>query len=316
MRFLVTGAAGFIGYHVARRLLDLGYEVFGFDNFNAYYDVRFKEARNAILQKNPRYKMIRGKLEDDTAVTMAFDSSHPECVIHLAAQAGVRHSITHPHDYINSNIVGFQNIIENVRAFCPNNFVYASSSSVYGKNELPFSESQNTSNPISLYAATKLSNEQIACAYGNMHGIKNTGLRFFTVYGPLGRPDMALFKFSKAIVQGKSIQLFNEGNMQRDFTFIEDIVDGIMLAVMKPQMNKIYNLGYGSSNNLMDVVERLSKLLDRDLAIDFLPMQKGDVRATVADISLAKKELGYNPIYDIENGLPIFCEWFKELNYG
>lgn len=313
MKVFLTGAAGFIGFHTALALLREGHHVFGYDSVNDYYDPHYKLKRLDILNSHSQFTFQKGLLEDEQSLTKCYRQFDPSHVIHLAAQAGVRYSLTNPKVYIQSNIVGFQNILELVRESKPENFIYASSSSVYGSNkELPFHEEQNVCNPISLYAATKSSNELAAKTYGHLFEVKNTGLRFFTVYGPYGRPDMALFLFTKNILKGEKISLFNHGNMVRDFTYIEDIVDGILKATKKPQINKIYNLGRGKKETLSDYVAHLEKYLGMKAERELLPMQAGDVMETSADVTKAKKELGYNPKTNIEEGIPHFVNWYKE----
>ena len=256
MKVLVTGAAGFIGFHTSRRLLDAGHQVMGFDSVNDYYDPHFKDLRLAVLRDYKGFTFTKGLLEDHAALTAAWKYFSPTHVIHLAAQAGVRYSIENPMAYVNSNLIGFQNVIELVRHTKPAHFVYASSSSVYGGNkELPFSELQDVSNPISLYAATKLSNELVAKSYANLFSMPCTGLRFFTVYGPYGRPDMAMFKFADAMRAGRPLPVFNSGKMVRDFTYIDDIVSGILGALGRIEKGQIYNLGRGNRELLLDMIQ-------------------------------------------------------------
>jgi UDP-glucuronate 4-epimerase len=311
MRVLITGAAGFIGYHCARALLNDGQEVLGFDNLNDYYDPAFKHARIATLTCSGKFRFIRGDIADDAGLHAAWKAFDPEVVLHLAAQAGVRYSIENPKAYLHSNLVGFQNVVDLARASQPRNFVYASSSSVYGGNErLPFRESDDISKPISLYAATKISNELVAKTYSHLFKLPSTGLRFFTVYGPFGRPDMALFKFAKAIVTGEPIQVFNHGKMIRDFTYIDDIVSGVLAALRKPQLGQVYNLGRGKQVDLMRMIGCLEQHLGRTAIKQMMPIQAGDVETTLADISKAGQELGYVPQTNIEEGVSRFVEWF------
>lgn len=313
MKVFLTGAAGFIGFHTALTLLKQGHEVCGYDSVNDYYDPTYKIRRLDGLHDFQGFSFQKGLLENADLLSTSYRKCAPTHVLHLAAQAGVRYSLEHPHAYIQSNIVGFQNILELVRHSRPENFVYASSSSVYGGNkEFPFRESQNVSNPISLYAATKIANELVAKTYGHLYGIQSTGLRFFTVYGPHGRPDMALFKFTRNMLKSEPIQIFNHGNMIRDFTYIDDIVAGILSALSRPQMNKIYNLGRGKKELLSDMIVMLEESLGVKAVKEFLPIQPGDVEETFADTSLAQVELGYSPTVNIEVGIPRFVQWYRE----
>lgn len=311
MRVLVTGAAGFIGYHSSRKLLDAGHEVFGFDNLNDYYSPAFKQARLDILRRYDRFLFARGDIGDEAALTKAWKSFQPDTVLHLAAQAGVRYSIENPKAYVHANLIGFQNVIELVRETHPNNFVYASSSSVYGGNErLPFRETDDVSKPISLYASTKIANELVARTYGHLFKVPTTGLRFFTVYGPYGRPDMALFKFAKAIRAGEPIDVYNNGRMVRDFTYVDDIVAGVMACLAKPQIGQVYNLGRGHQVDLLRMIEILEQRLGKKAIRRMLPMQAGDVEATLSDVSKARADLGYDPKVTIEEGVSRFVDWF------
>lgn len=315
MKVFLTGAAGFIGFHTALALLKKGHEVFGYDAVNNYYDPKYKENRLSLLHDFDRFTFRKGLLENEALLSESYRNFEPSHVLHLAAQAGVRYSLEHPHAYIQSNVVGFQNIIELVRHSQPEHFVYASSSSVYGGNkEFPFHEKQNVSHPISLYAATKLANELVARTYGHLYGIKNTGLRFFTVYGPHGRPDMALFKFAHRMLKGEAIEIYNYGNMIRDFTYIDDIVDGVLSALSHPQMNKVYNLGRGKKELLKDMIAMLEKALGVDAKKEFLPIQPGDVEETFADTSAAREDLGYKPTVNLEQGIPQFVRWYQEAH--
>ena len=314
MKIFLSGAAGFIGYHTAKRLLQEGHEVLGYDSVNDYYDPKYKEARLGQLKSFNSFQFVRGSLEDAELLGSSYRSFGPSHVINLAAQAGVRYSIENPKIYIRSNIIGFQNIIELVRESKPENFVYASSSSVYGKNEkLPFSEADEVRSPKSLYAATKIANELVATSYGNLFEIASTGLRFFTVYGPYGRPDMAMFIFSEHMRNGTPLPLFNAGLMKRDFTYVDDIVSGVVASLENAQMNAVYNLGRGKGENLLDMVKILGEALGYDYCFDEMPMQAGDVKETLADISKAKKELGYDPKTDISKGIPQFAEWYNDF---
>lgn len=312
MKILVTGAAGFIGFHTAKALLDMGYEVFGFDSLNDYYDPKYKYARLKILNEYSGFTFRQGVLEDEQLLTQVWDSFDPSHVINLAAQAGVRYSVENPRAYISANIVGFQNIIELVRHRKVENFIYASSSSVYGGiKELPFSETQDVSQPVSLYAATKIANELVASSYGALYQIPSTGLRFFTVYGPMSRPDMAMFKFAELMRNGSKIPVFNRGNMKRDFTYIDDIVMGIVASLKKPQINQVYNLGKGELDNLLDMIRFLEEGLDIKADVELLPMQLGDVPKTLADVAKAKRDLGYAPKVKLYEGVKRFAGWYR-----
>ena len=313
MKVLMTGAAGFIGYHTVKALLSEGHEVFGVDSLNSYYSPILKQLRLADLLSSPRFRFQQMDICDSSSLESAWSACKPSHVIHLAAQAGVRYSLEAPLEYIHSNILGFQVVIELVRKFKPANFVYASSSSVYGGHpSLPFRESHDVSNPVSLYAATKVSNELVARTYGHLFGLPNTGLRFFTVYGPLGRPDMAYFKFSECIAKGKAIPVFRDGTLTRDYTYVDDIVKGLLAAVGHPRVNAVYNLGRGQPLDVLSMIRILEKHLGCEARIDFQPFQLGDVEATLADISLAKSDLGYEPKVSLDEGLGIFVEWYRE----
>lgn len=314
MRILLTGAAGFIGFHTSKALLMQGHTLLGFDSINDYYDPSFKYARLEFLKSFDKFTFIKGNIEDSSALRAAWDKFQPDHVIHLAAQAGVRYSIENPMAYIKANIVGFQNMIELVRERKPLNFLYASSSSVYGGNKiLPFSESQDVSNPVSLYAATKLSNELVAKSYGNLFHIPSTGFRFFTVYGPFSRPDMAMFKFAELMRDNKPIPVFNQGNMIRDFTFVEDIVSGLLSSLPRPDVGQVYNLGKGAKNDLLEMIRLLEENLGIKAKKEMLPMQAGDVEATIADISKARTNLGYEPKTDLVTGVKRFAEWYRSF---
>ncbi len=323
MEFLVTGAAGFIGMHVATRLLQAGHNVTGVDNLNHYYDVRMKQARLNVLQPYPKFRFLKMDLADGEKVNELFDGGKFERVIHLAAQAGVRYSLENPHVYIQSNVIGFTNILEACRHFPVKHLVYASSSSVYGANKkLPFSVRDNVDHPISLYAASKKANELMAHAYSHLFQIPTTGLRFFTVYGPWGRPDMAVFSFTKAILEGKPIDVFNHGKMQRDFTYIDDIVEGVLLVADRPPAPgeesspssapyKLYNIGNHQPVELMKVIEVLERCLGKSVRKNMLPLQPGDVLATFADVDDLMRDTGFRPATPIEVGLERFVRWYQ-----
>lgn len=318
--YLVTGGAGFIGFHLSKSLLEQGAAVIGFDNMNDYYEVTLKEDRLAILQQNEKYTFIKGDLADKDDVFRVFKEYHPQIVVNLGAQAGVRYSIDNPDAYMQSNIIGFFNILEGCRHFPVEHLVYASSSSVYGGNEkIPFSTEDKVDEPVSLYAATKKSNELMAYAYSKLYEIPVTGLRFFTVYGPFGRPDMAYFKFAKKIMEGAPIQIYNQGDMYRDFTYIDDIVKGVENILCNPPKkdakgvsSRLYNIGNNKPEKLMDFIEVLEKCLGRKAVKEFLPMQPGDVYQTYADVSGLMRDYDFKPDTSIEEGLSRFVEWYKE----
>lgn len=318
-KVLVTGGAGFIGFHLSKRLLDLGANVVGFDNCNDYYDVSLKESRLAILREYPKYEFIKGDLADESAVKAVFDKSMPDIVVNLGAQAGVRYSIDHPRSYIDSNVIGFFNILESCRHNPVEHLLFASSSSVYGNQEkTPFSTTDNVDHPISLYAATKKSNELMAYTYSHLYGIPATGLRFFTVYGPYGRPDMAYFKFANLICEGKPIKIYNNGDMLRDFTYVDDIVKGIEhMLCNPPKVNKdgdqykVYNIGNNSPVKLMDFIETLEKALGKTADKEYLPMQPGDVYQTYADVSELERDFDFRPKTSINEGLDEFAVWYR-----
>ena len=310
--YLVTGSAGFIGFHTAKKLLENGEKVVGVDDFNDYYDVALKEARNSILEKNRNFTLYRGNISDADFVKKVFSENIIDTVCHFGAQAGVRYSIKNPYTYIQSNIVGFINVINEAKNAGVKNFVYASSSSVYGgQDKTPFTEDFDTNKPISLYAATKKSNEVIAHSYHHLFGMNCTGLRFFTVYGPWGRPDMAMFSFTKAVIEGHTIQVFNNGEMYRDFTYIDDIVDGVIKACEKCYPFEIFNLGNHEPVKLSYMVEVLEKELGKKAKKEFLPIQPGDVLKTYADIKEAREKLNWQPSTDIEIGIKEFVTWYK-----
>ena len=330
-KILVTGAAGFIGYNTTERLLARGDEVVGFDNVNDYYEPTLKEARLARLAPNAGFRMVRMELGDRDGVERLFREERFDRVIHLAAQAGVRYSITNPHAYIDSNLVGFLHILEGCRHHGVQHLTYASSSSVYGANTaMPFSVHQNVDHPVSLYAATKKANELMAHTYSHLYGLPTTGLRFFTVYGPWGRPDMALFLFTKAILEGKPIDVFNFGKMRRDFTFIDDIVEGVIrtsdhTAQSNPEWNsdkpdpatskapyRIYNIGNNNPVELMHLIATLEQCLGKTAEKNLLPMQPGDVPATYADVEALVQDVGFQPKTPIETGVARFVAWYRE----
>lgn len=315
----VTGAAGFIGFHLSCRLMEMGISVVGLDNLNDYYDVSLKEARLRILKENPLFSFIKGDIADKTEVFRVFEKIKPEVVINLAAQAGVRYSFINPDSYIRSNIIGFFNIFEACKEYPVKHLLYASSSSVYGANKkTPFSTTDKTDTPVSLYAATKKSNEALAYSYCSSFGIKATGLRFFTVYGPFGRPDMAYFSFTDNIVEGKSIKVFNNGNLSRDFTYIDDIIEGIVRIIPNPPKSdengvpfKVYNIGNNNPVMLMDFITELENQLGIVAKKDFVEMQKGDVYTTYADITEIHNDFGFTAATSIKTGLHNFVNWYK-----
>jgi UDP-glucuronate 4-epimerase len=330
LKILITGVAGFIGMHCATQLLDRGDHIVGVDNLNDYYDVNLKKARLARLHKNSNFSFYQVNIEDQDAVAELFVEEKPERVIHLAAQAGVRYSLTNPHAYINANILGFINILEGCRHEIVEHLVYASSSSVYGGNEdMPFHEHQNIDHPVSLYAATKKANELMAHSYSHLYKIPTTGLRFFTVYGPWGRPDMALFLFADAMMKGNPIDVFNNGKMVRDFTYIDDIVEGIVRVLDKPATPnpnysasnpdpataaapyRIFNIGNGSPTPLMTYINALESALGILSQKNFLPMQAGDVPATFADTSELANWVGFCPDTPVDDGIKRFVAWYR-----
>lgn len=333
MRILVTGAAGFIGFHMCRALLKEGHEVYGMDNLNAYYDVRLKYARLAELGIKQE-DLIQGKkiqaesglafyyldLLDSVNLNALFTTVQPEVVIHLAAQAGVRHSIHHPQSFIDSNVQGFFNILEACRRHPVRHLVYASSSSVYGSNsEIPFKESAPTHTPVSLYGATKKAGEVLAHSYVALYKIPSTGLRFFTVYGPWGRPDMAYYKFADHILHEQPIDVYNDGHMERDFTYIDDIIEGITALIHTPptedqHLHRIVNIGRSSPVNLLTFIGFLEKYLGKKAIIHFMPIQQGDVPSTWADTTLLRNLTGYSPATDLEEGIRSFVEWYVEYH--
>lgn len=319
-KYLITGGAGFIGFFLSKRLLEAGAEVIGFDNLNDYYEVSLKEARLKELGGFDKYTFVKGDLADKEAVFSLFENHHPDVVVNLGAQAGVRYSIDNPDSYVASNLVGFFNILEACRKYQPMHLVFASSSSVYGGNDkVPFSTDDKVDQPVSLYAATKKSNELMAYAYSKLYHFPVTGLRFFTVYGPMGRPDMAYFKFAKKIMAGEPIQVYNNGDMMRDFTYVDDIVTGVCNLLCNPPKEdakgafyKIYNIGNNQPVKLMDFITTLEKCLGKEAVKEYYPMQPGDVYQTYADVSELERDFGFKPTTTIEEGLSKFVEWFRE----
>jgi len=345
MKILVTGTAGFVGYHLVNQLAAQGHEVVGLDNINNYYDVSLKIDRleNAginrrfvaykeivVSEKYPNYRFIQVRLEDAQALDQLFQEEQFEVVCHLAAQAGVRYSIKNPRAYINSNVIGFSNILEACRKFPVKHLVYASSSSVYGLNKkVPFDTRDNVDHPVSLYAATKKSNELMAHTYSHLFGLPTTGLRFFTVYGPWGRPDMAYFLFTNAILQNKPIKVFNNGHMSRDFTYIQDIVEGILSVINKPPSGnvqwdgaapdpssssapyRIYNIGNNKPVKLLDFIETIEEVLGKEAQKEMMPMQPGDVETTYADVTGLIQDFNYQPKTTLKQGITAFVDWYK-----
>jgi len=329
MKILVTGAAGFIGFHTAKRLLEEGHDIIGLDNVNDYYSVELKNSRLDILNKFEKFKLYRDDLADNEAVAGLFKKEQPERVIHLGAQAGVRYSLDHPHAYIQSNVVGTLSILEGCRHNKVEHLVYASTSSVYGLNaKYPFSVGDSVNHPVSLYGATKKDNELMAHSYAHLYQLPVTGLRFFTVYGPWGRPDMALFIFTKNILEGKPIDVFNRGDMIRDFTYIDDIVEGVVRVVMKiPEPNanwdgtrpdpassqapyRVYNIGSNSPVKLMDYIQEIEKNLGKKAEMNLLPFQLGDFHKSHADVSSLIEDFGYKPKFNVQIGVKNFVEWY------
>lgn len=324
-KILITGCAGFIGFHLSKRLLLDGYPVVGIDNLNDYYDVNLKKSRLQLLKEHEEFSFVFTSIEDKDEIEKVFSEHDISIVINLAAQAGVRYSIENPHAYIQSNIVGFMNILEACRHHKIDHLLYASSSSVYGANtKIPFSVEDNVDYPISLYAATKKGNELMAHTYSHLYGLPTTGLRFFTVYGPWARPDMALFKFTDAIIKNEPIQIFNEGNMKRDFTYIDDIVEGIVRLISKKPdplhsdhhtshaPYKIYNIGNNQPVDLMHFISVLEEKLGRKAKKEFLSLQDGDVTETYADVTDLVQDVGFKPSTTIEEGIEKFVNWYKE----
>jgi UDP-glucuronate 4-epimerase len=318
MRILVTGTAGFIGFHLTRRLLAEGHEVVGVDNFNDYYSVQLKQDRSRLLESDPAFRVERMDLTEGDRLLALMRDFQPDVVCNLAAQAGVRYSLTNPHAYQKSNLEGFLNVLEACRhTESKPRLVYASSSSVYGGNtKLPFSESDPVDTPVSLYAATKKANELMAHSYSHLFGVQTIGLRFFTVYGPWGRPDMALWLFTEAMLAGKPIKVFNHGQMQRDFTYVDDVVQGICASMFSPELEpyEIFNLGNHRSEKLMDMIQVLAESLGVEPKMELLPMQPGDVPATYADVAKARAKLGFEPTTPIAKGIPAFTDWYREYH--
>ncbi len=319
MKIVITGTAGFIGYHLALHLLKEGHTVFGYDNFNDYYSVDLKRDRHAQLEAYSKYRWAKADLCELDTLRGVFSTFHPECVVNLAAQAGVRCSISNPHAYLKSNLEGFLNVLECCRhADHKPRLVYASSSSVYGGNKkLPFSEDQSVDTPISLYAATKKANELMAHCYSHLYGMQTIGLRFFTVYGPWGRPDMAMWLFADAMLKGQPVKVFNHGDMCRDFTYIDDIVTGITGCILSNGFGsyEIFNIGNHRSEKLMDVIGLIARELGVDNPkLELLPMQDGDVPATFASVDKLHAAVGYEPTTPISVGIPKFIKWFKEYH--
>ena len=329
--FLVTGAAGFIGFHLAQRLLASGHTVVGIDNLNDYYDVSLKASRLALLEAGPRFRFVRMDITDRDGMAALFDGEPFACVIHLAAQAGVRYSLINPHAYIDSNLAGFLNVLEGCRRQGVRHLVFASSSSVYGANSrMPFSVHGNVDHPLSLYAATKKANELMAHTYASLYRLPCTGLRFFTVYGPWGRPDMALFLFTKAILEGRPIDVYNQGLMKRDFTYIDDIIEGVCRVAERipapdPRWRadcpdpatsfapyRIYNIGNNRPVELMYFIDILEKNLRMKARKNFLPMQPGDVPETYADVDELAADVGFRPKTPIEEGIKYFVTWYRD----
>jgi UDP-glucuronate 4-epimerase len=331
MKILITGSSGFIGFHLSKKLLDKGHNVYGYDSMNNYYDISLKKARYSILKKYKNFSFTKNKLENKSSLEKVFKKFKPSIVIHLAAQAGVRYSIEKPRVYLDSNIIGSYNIIEVSKKFNVKHLIMASSSSVYGANKkIPFKETDKTETQLSIYAATKKSNESMAHSYSNIWKIPITMLRFFTVYGPWGRPDMALFKFTKGILANKKIDIYNNGKMYRDFTYIDDIVDGIRLLINKVPSNKnfgkynndslssvapfrILNIGNTKKVFLLDFIKEIEKVLGKKAIRNYMPLQKGDVKETLSNTSLLKKLTGYNPKTNYKSGIKKFLNWY--LNY-
>lgn len=319
-KILITGGAGFIGYSLSKALLNRGARVLGFDNLNDYYDVNLKNSRLKDLNEYSQYTFIKGDLSDNEQLEKCFKEFNPEIVVNLGAQAGVRYSIENPDAYMKSNMIGFFNVLECCRKYSVEHLVYASSSSVYGANKkVPFSTSDKTEQPVSFYAATKKSNELMAYCYSKLYEIPSTGLRFFTVYGPFGRPDMAYFSFSQKIINEETIKIYNNGNMYRDFTYIDDIVEGLLRLLCNAPIadengvrHKVYNIGNNKPEKLMYFIEVLEKCLGKEAKKEFLPMQPGDVYQTYADVTDLIEDIGFKPETTIEEGLMKFVLWFKE----
>ena len=332
MHVMITGAAGFIGSNLSLRLIERGDTVTGIDNLNDYYDVSLKEARLARLMPREQFEFIKADISDQREMQTLFSGRHFDAVVNLAAQAGVRYSIENPAAYINANLVGFSHVLEGCRHSGVGHLVYASSSSVYGSNtKLPFSEKDNVDHPISLYAASKKANELMAHAYAHLYKMPTTGLRFFTVYGPWGRPDMALFKFTRGILENEPIPVFNRGEMVRDFTYVDDIVEGVVRVIDRPAERsdganepdrsasapwRIFNIGNSHRVPLMDYIQALEKALGKKATLDLLPMQDGDVPATEADVTALESDFGYRPKVKVEEGIQRFVDWYRSYYLG
>ena len=315
VKILVTGSSGFIGMHMCEKLLNEGYQVLGLDNMNTYYDKNLKKRRLKKLEKHKGFTFKEVDISDLDMLKNAFNDFKPDKVINLAAQAGVRFSIKNPHSYINTNIAGFMNILECCRHFEVKGLIYASSSSVYGGNsKIPFSVKDRCDKPISIYAATKKANEMMAYSYSDLYGLRTTGLRFFTVYGEWGRPDMAIYIFTEKIINGEPIQVFNNGVMKRDFTYIDDIIDGIKKAMDKNYKCEIFNLGNNKTENLLDLIKIIEKNLKKKANIKFQGMQMGDVKSTCADIKYSTEKINYRSKTTINEGIPKFIDWYKKYN--
>ena len=318
MKILVTGAAGFIGSHLSKKLIKDGNQVLGIDNFNTYYDVDLKYSRLNKFVNHRNFICKNIDLCDKSQLEEIFKNNNFDTVVNLAAQAGVRYSITNPQSYLDSNLIGFMNILEAVRNYEIPHLIYASSSSVYGNSDnIPYSESQNINKPISLYAATKISNEVMASSYSHLYDFSTTGLRFFTVYGPWGRPDMAYYLFTKNILEKKPINVFAKGLLKRDFTYIDDIIDGMTLILNKTidkKRSEIFNIGNNKPIVVNDFIKTIEKSLNMKAKINFLPMQDGDVIQTYADLSKISKYVNFQPKTDIETGISIFCDWYKNYH--
>ncbi|MEH7112290.1 NAD-dependent epimerase [Neobacillus niacini] len=330
MKILVTGAAGFIGFHLSKRLLDLDYHVIGVDNLNEYYDIHLKKDRLKILEAKEQFKFYKMDLADYDSLAILFEEHSFPIVINLAAQAGVRYSLTHPQSYVHSNLAGFVNILEACRHHQVKHLIYASSSSVYGANtNTPFSTQDAVDHPVSMYAATKRANELMAHTYSHLFTIPTTGLRFFTVYGPWGRPDMAYYSFTKDIIEGNAIKVYNNGDLSRDFTFIDDVLEGIIKLLDQPPTPdptrnldpstshapyKVYNIGNHNPVKLMDFINMLERLLGMKAKVKYLPMQPGDVKKTYADITDFQKATGFSPSTPLEIGLGHFIDWYKKYH--
>ena len=313
MKILITGTAGFIGFHLAKSLLRDNFDILGIDSISDYYDIKLKKDRLIKLKKSKNFNFKKINISNKEALNKVYKSFLPDIVVNLAAQPGVSYSMKNPYSYVDSNLVGFVNIIECARKFKTQGFIYASSSSVYGLNEKkPFSEKDRVNKPIALYGATKRANELIASSYSHLYGLHTTGLRYFTVYGPWYRPDMAMFIFAKKIMDKKTIDIYNNGNIKRDFTYIDDIINGTKLSLIKNYNCEIFNLGNNKTEKLMDIIKIIEKELGVSAKLNFLPAKSGDMIETFADINYSKDMLGYNPEISVNDGVPRFVKWFKE----